>query len=39
MFQWLIVALFQFVIFGSVKNDVCKKLLLDKEMNDGRNRQ
>ena len=24
MFEWLIISLFQFVILGSVKNDVCK---------------
>ena len=37
MFKWLIVSSLQFLIFGSVKNDVSKTF--DKEMDDADNRQ
>ena len=37
MFEWLIVSSFQFVVFGSVKNDVCKTFARYKEMDDAGN--
>ena len=37
MFEWLIVSSFQFVVFGSVKNDVCKTFARYKEMDDAEN--
>ena len=38
MLEWLIVLSYQFVIFGSVKNDITK-LLLNKKLNDAGNRR
>ena len=39
MFEWFFVSSLQFVIFGSVKNDVLKKTLPDTAMDDTGSRQ